>query len=180
MKKDAIFKVCIFGDGGVGKSCLVSRYLTGFFKTDTSMTIGVDFLLKMMEIDGKKVALQIWDFAGEDRFRFLLPRYADGASGAVFMFDITRNSSLKNLPEWLDVFKQGEDLHRDIPIIMIGGKLDLRDRRSVYSKDAVDLAQKHNLYDYIECSAKTGENVEILFHKLTRALMERAGMIIQH
>jgi len=176
--QDALFKVCIFGDGGVGKTCLINRYLTGIFKTDSSMTIGVDFLLKTVDIEEKRVALQIWDFAGEDRFRFLLPSYVRGASAGIFMFDITRNVSLRNLREWLGVFKKGtEELNENVPIIMVGGKLDLHDRRSVYSKDAVDLAKEFEMYDYIECSAKTGENVELIFYKMARVLTEKAGLL---
>ena len=173
-----MFKVCISGDGGVGKTCLINRYLSGIFKSNTTMTIGVDFLLKTVDIEERKVALQIWDFAGEDRFRFLLPTYVRGASAGIFMFDITRNVSLRNLKEWLEVFKKGtEFLDEEVPIIMVGGKLDLHDRRSVYSKDAVDLAKNCNLWDYIECSSKTGENVELIFYKIARALTEKAGLI---
>lgn len=173
-----MFKLCIFGDGGVGKTCLVNRYLTGIFKSNSRMTIGVDFLLKTLRIENKKVALQIWDFAGEDRFRFLLPRYVTGASSGIFMFDITRNTSLKNLPDWLEVFYDGtKDSNQKVPIIMVGGKLDLHDRRSVYSRDAVEIAREYDLYDYIECSAKTGENVDIIFYKIARNLTEMAGLI---
>ncbi|MFW9899323.1 MAG: Rab family GTPase [Candidatus Thorarchaeota archaeon] len=176
--QDAMFKICIFGDGGVGKTSLVNRYLTGLFKSNSRMTIGVDFLLKNLEIEDKKVVLQIWDFAGEDRFRFILPRYVKGASGGIFMFDITRNTSLKNLPEWLEVFYEGtKDSNQQVPIFIVGGKLDLHDRRSVYSTDAVDMAKKYDLYDYIECSAKTGENVEIIFYKIARNLTEMAGLL---
>ena len=173
-----MFKVCIFGDGGVGKTCLVNRYLTGIFKTNSTMTIGVDFLLKTLEIEDKKVALQIWDFAGEDRFRFLLPSYVIGASWGIFMFDITRVSSLNNLPKWLDVFYEGtKDSNQIVPISLVGGKLDLHDRRSVYSSDAVAMANNYELQDYIECSAKTGENVELIFYKIARQLTEIAGLI---
>ncbi|MCK4688545.1 MAG: GTP-binding protein, partial [Candidatus Lokiarchaeota archaeon] len=83
---DAMFKICIFGDGGVGKTTLVKRYMTGVFKGDSTMTIGVDFHVKKLEINGLNVSLQIWDFAGEDRFRFLLPSYVIGASGGIFMY----------------------------------------------------------------------------------------------
>ncbi len=172
-----MFKVCIFGDGGVGKTTLVNRYLTGVFKTDFTMTIGVDFLMKKLEIKNKLVSLQIWDFAGETRFRFLLPSYVRGASAGIFMFDITRQSSLKNLPKWLEVFKKGtEEREEELPIIMVGGKSDLHERRSITSKDAADIASSHNLYEYIECSAKTGENVESIFYKLSHELTDRAGI----
>ncbi len=176
--QDALIKVCIFGVGGVGKTSLVKRYLTGLFTGDSGMTLGVDFHMKKFEFHGKRVALQIWDFAGEDRFRFLLPGYVKGASGGLFMFDITRRSSLRNFDDWLQIFKEGtETMKLNVPIIMIGGKLDLHDRRSVFSKDAVDLAKKHQLLDYIECSAKTGENVELIFYKLALELTKRAGLI---
>ncbi|MFX1256967.1 MAG: Rab family GTPase [Promethearchaeota archaeon] len=176
--QDALFKVCIFGDGGVGKTCLVNRYLTGLFKTDTSITIGVDFSLKRLDIEGKKIMLQIWDFAGEDRFRFLLPSYANGASGGIYMFDITRNTSLNNLSDWLEVFRKGaNDNKNEIPIMMVGGKVDLNDRRSVFSIEAVNLAKNYSLFDYIECSAKTGQNIEIIFYKIARFLSEKAQII---
>lgn len=176
--QDALFKVCIFGDGGVGKTSLVKRYLTGLFTGDSGMTLGVDFHMKKFEFHGKRVSLQIWDFAGEGRFRFLLPGYVKGASGGIFMFDITRVSSLRNFGDWLEIFKGATgDMNMYVPIIMIGGKLDLHDRRSVFSNDAVDLAKKHELLDYIECSAKTGENVELIFYKLALELTKRAHLI---
>ena len=175
---DALFKVCIFGDGGVGKTSLVNRYLTGLFKTGTIMTIGVDFLVKSLEIQGKKVALQIWDFAGEKRFQFLLPGYVKGTSAGIFMFDITRMSSLTSLNEWLEFFKKGTDEEgENIPIMMVGGKIDLSNRRSVFSIDAKEIAQSHNILEYIECSSKTGENVEFLFNKLAQFLLKNAGMV---
>lgn len=175
---DALFKVCIFGDGGVGKTSLVNRFLTGLFKSGTIMTIGVDFLMKTLEIQGKKVALQIWDFAGEKRFQFLLPVYVKGSSAGIFMFDITRMSSLTSLNEWLEVFKKGtEEEGKNVPIMMIGGKIDLSNRRSVFSIDAKEIAQSHNLLEYIECSSKTGENVELIFHKLAQFLLKNAGIV---
>ena len=175
---DALFKVCIFGDGGVGKTSLVNRFLTGLFKTGTIMTIGVNFLLKDLEIQGKRVALQIWDFAGEKRFQFLLPGYVKGTSAAIFMFDITRMSSLTSVEEWLDVFKKGTgEEGANVPIMLVGGKMDLSDRRSVFSIDAKETAQSYNLLEYVECSSKTGENIELIFKKLALYLLKNAGML---
>ena len=175
---DALFKVCIFGDGGVGKTSLVNRFLTGFFKPGTIMTIGVDFLMKDIEIQGKRVALQIWDFAGEKRFQFILPGYVKGTSAGIFMFDITRMSSLTSLHEWLEVFKKGTDEQgANVPIMIVGGKIDLSDRRSVFSIDAKEMAQSYNLLEYIECSSKTGENIELIFTKLAQFLLKNAGLL---
>ncbi len=176
--EDALFKVVIFGDGGVGKTSLVNRYLTGVFKGDSTMTIGVDFHMKKVEIEGKRVGLQIWDFAGEDRFRFLLPSYVRGAAGGIFMYDITRYSSIKNFGEWMDVVKHGRIGEKStIPIIMSGGKLDLDDKRAISSNDAYEVAKKYQLYGFVECSAKTGENVELIFETIARVMMEKAKLL---
>ena len=174
--QDAVFKLCIFGDGGVGKTTLVNKYLTGVFKNST-MTIGIDFHIKTLVIDGIKVRLQIWDFAGEERFRFLLPSYIVGASGGIFMYDITRFSSLKNLNDWLDVLNHGASAIEDqIPILLAGGKADLADKRAIDKELGSETAKENNLCGFLECSAKTGENVDLIFETITRKIINKAGI----
>ncbi|MBD3194209.1 MAG: GTP-binding protein [Candidatus Lokiarchaeota archaeon] len=180
MTADCMFKIIMFGDGGVGKTTLVNRFLTGIFKSSTSMTIGVDFHIKKLNHRGKKVSLQIWDFAGEDRFRFLLPSYVIGASGGLFLYDITRYTSLKSFEEWLTIFRNGYNMQqpgKSLPILMIGSKLDLAFKRSVFPEQASQLAEDQNLAGYSECSAKTGENVEEVFIAITEIMMKRAGLV---
>ncbi len=168
------YKVCVFGNGGVGKTTLVNRYLTGLFKSEYKVTIGADFYMKKLNHAQKQITLQIWDFAGEDKFRFLLPSYAKGASGGIFMYDITRHSSILNIYEWLNVFKEGFDKKEiDIPLIMVGGKLDLNLKRTVSTELAIELARKNNIDDIIECSSKTGENVEEIFIKISQMMMDK-------
>jgi len=175
---DAMFKICLFGDGGVGKTTLVTRYLTGVFKGNSTITIGVDFHIKKIEVENKIVTLQIWDFAGEDRFRFLLPSYVVGASGGVFMYDITRFSTLKNFNDWINIFKKGFiGDKRQLPIIMVGGKLDLQYKRAVSTKEAFEMAKSHNLYGFVECSSKDGRNVEEIFYEMARLMLHRAELI---
>jgi len=174
---DAIFKLCIFGDGGVGKTTLVNKYLTDVFKGDTSMTIGLDFHIKIIEVDGLKVKLQIWDFAGEERFRFFLPTYMRGASGGIFMYDITRFSSIKNIDKWFNVLKDNTTVIKEgMPILLVGGKTDLEYKRAVRGDSALEMAIKHNLQGFIECSAKTGVNVENVFETIARLMMTKAGL----
>jgi Ras-related protein Rab-18 len=176
--REGAFKVCIFGDGGVGKTTLVHRYLTKVFKEDLKMTIGADFSVKELQIGGKAVVLRIWDFAGEDRFKVLLPSFAKGADGGIFMFDITRYSSIRNIDDWLSIFeKSTKDQQILIPIIIVGGKKDLENKRSVENEDASKLVEKHDLKGYFECSSKTGENVERIFEEITRKMMENAGLL---
>jgi len=166
------FKVCIFGAGGVGKTTLIRRFLTKIFEDDIKMTIGADFSVKNVEIEGKQVTLRIWDFAGEERFRVLLPSFAKGADGGIFMFDITRYSSLKEINDWLSIFEYFvSETKMKIPIIMVGGKTDLEDKRSIESEDALELSRKLNLQGYFECSAKTGNNVEEIFEHIAKIIL---------
>ena len=174
---DAMFKICLFGDGGVGKTTLITRYLTGVFRSDSEITIGVDFHVKKLEIEGKRISLQIWDFAGENRFRFLLPSYVLGASGGIFMYDITRYSSLKNFQEWLSIFKQGyKGISDQVPIIMVGSKLDLEYKRAVPKDEATDIAKNNYLFGYMECSSKDGQNVEDIFSEIARLMLKEANL----
>ena len=176
--REGAFKLCIFGDGGVGKTTLVNRYLTKVFDEDIKMTVGADFYVKDLEIDGKKVVIRIWDFGGEQRFKVLLPSFAKGADGGIFMFDITRYTSVKNVDDWLSIFEKNvREKEIEIPIIMVGGKLDLQEKRSVETGDAVELSEKYNLQGYFECSSKTGDKVEEIFESITRKMMKFTGLL---
>ncbi len=167
------FKLPIFGDAGVGKTTLTHRYLHGLFKQSYHGTIGVDFFLKKLELNGKNISLQIWDFAGEEKFRFLLPGIINGANGTIFMFDITRYVTFENLSNWLSVFKTANENHNQtVPALLVGSKTDLEGVRTVPYKEAKSFAQDNKLVGYIECSSKNGENVEELFRKITKIMME--------
>lgn len=167
---DAIFKVIIFGDAGSGKTTLLRRYVTNMFISDTQMTIGVDFEIKTINIDEKTIKLQIWDFGGEERFRFLLPRYIRGAGGGIFMYDITNYSSLIHVDDWLSVI---EEVEEEFPIILVGGKLDLEHNREVSKKEGVKIAKSRKINTLIECSSKTGENVELIFDRIAKLMLNR-------
>jgi small GTP-binding protein len=141
------------------------------------MTIGADFSIKELDIDGEVARLRIWDFAGEERFKVLLPSFAKGADGGIFMFDTTRYASLKNVNEWLSIFERSaSDQQIKIPIIMVGGKIDLVEKRSVEFEEAENLAKKNSLNGVFECSSKTGENVEYIFEFITRIMIENANL----
>ena len=107
MDVQATFKLCIFGDGGVGKTTLTRRFLTGLFDMDTKITLGASIFVKFTEIEGKRISIQIWDFGGEKQFRFLIPVYAHGSSAGIYMFDLTRMGTLSDIDDWLTFFKDG-------------------------------------------------------------------------
>ena len=139
------------------------------------MTIGVDFEVKSLEIDGKKIKLQIWDFGGEERFRFLLPTYVRGANGGLFMYDITNYSSLAHIDDWLLVVRK--EVSHDFPVIVVGGKADLAEDREVPSEDGINISKSRDMEGFIECSAKSGINVEETFEAVTRLMLKNANLI---
>ena len=167
---DYTFKILMLGDASVGKTSLTVRYVSGYFLEDLRLTIGVDFYSKITEFNGKKVKLQIWDFGGEIRFRYLLSQYCKGANGAFFLFDITNALTISHLPDWTSIVRE---VAGDIPIILIGSKLDLDEFRAVSQKEGELTALKYNLKHYIELSSKTGENVEKAFNIMTQCLFAK-------
>ena len=167
---DYTFKVLLLGDPSSGKEELVNHYISGFFLDDLKLTIGVDFYSKTQEFRGKKVKLQIWDFGDEERFRFLLHQYCKGKDAAMIMYDITNRQSLDHLPEWTQIIREHSG---DIPIMLIGNKLDLEKSREVSRDEGILTAKKYNLSAYIEISSKTGKNVEKAFEVITEILIER-------
>jgi small GTP-binding protein len=172
------FKLCIFGDGGVGKTTLTHRYMSGVFQEHYKLTIGMDFHVKKLEVDGKMISLQIWDFAGERKFRFLLPSAVLGASGALFLYDMSRFVTFKNLNDWVSIFKEAnEEEGQEVPAILIGSKLDLQERRAVPLEEGVRFANENNFFDYLECSSKSGANVDQVFEKIGRIMIQKSGLI---
>ena len=168
---DAIFKIVIFGEAGTGKVELTQRLLTNLYVTDSKMTIGVDYETKSLNIDDIRVRLQIWDFGGEERFRFLLPTYVRGARGGMFVYDITNYSTIAHIDDWLTVIKKEIRAEDIFPMLVVGNRAHLADQREVLAEDAIKIAKLRGLDGFIECSAKTGENVEEAFKALTRLIL---------
>lgn len=162
-------KIINAGDGGVGKTTLLYRYVENNFKFDTKMTIGVGFFYKEVKIDDITYGLQLWDLGGEEHFRAFLNKYVDGANGAFLMFDLTRLNTLKRIEEWVNIIRKSNP---KCPILFLGTKLDLQDEISVDDKLPLDLKAKFNFIDYLKVSSKTGYNVNHAFELLTEKVAE--------
>jgi Ras-related protein Rab-11A len=170
MTKKFILKILTAGEGGVGKTTLLHRFVEGQFSAETKMTIGVEFFLKELELDDKHCTLQLWDFGGQERFRFLLESYVLGAKGALLMFDLTRPMTLQNLEQWINIVRKGDP---SIPILFLGTKNDLKDEIMVQDEYALSFKKEFELLDYLRISSKSGENVAKAFDMLTTKILER-------
>ncbi len=174
-QRKMLFKIVVVGDGGVGKSTMVQRLTTGQF-IPQKITIGTDLATYDVLINRSfDVRLQIWDFAGERRFRLFLPNYSRGATGCLLCYDITRRTSFDSLEEWYEIVNS----NADNPIfILVGEKLDLADiRRSVEYENAEELKRKYDLDFFFETSSKNGENNKKIFETLTRSILKKKDLI---
>lgn len=152
-------KVLLLGDGRVGKTSLAVRYTHNSFSHDYKPSLGVDWLARREEINGKKVKVLIFDAAGQALFQSLRKRYYVGAHGAFVVFDVTRKPTFENLEFWINEIRS---LEHEIYLHIVGNKSDLRDMREVSYEEGKAFADSLEA-DYTETSAKSGENVTPLF-----------------
>ena len=167
------FKIVIFGDANVGKNSISGDSITNFGESNSNLTIGVNFAVKTMSVNNRRIRLQILRITSEPHFRFSVPNYFHGANGGLFIYDITNYSSLTNLVEWM-VAIQTRFREEDIfPIIVVGNKTDLSNKREVPMEEAIKFAKSIGVASYIECSFKTGKNVEKMFERLVRLMLKK-------
>ena len=165
---DYLFKVVLVGDAEVGKTSITTRFAYGTFTDGYISTLGVDFIVKSIPINNYVVKLQAWDTAGQERYAGVRPIYYRGARGALCVFDITRRQSFVNVEKWLKQIQRYSGT--DVPIILIGNKLDLTDDRKV-PKDEVDAYATQKAILYYETSAKTDFAVSDVFQKITELIL---------
>jgi uncharacterized protein len=166
-KVDFTFKVIMLGSASTGKTSLSERYINGSFNPDISLTVGVDFFVKTIDMNGKTIKLQIWDLGGERRFRFLLPTYCLGSSGALFLYDTTRKDTLNKIQDWINIVREKNG---NIPTILCGNKIDLVEHREISKEDGEAAATTNKFDSFFEVSAKTGENINKVFEKLAETM----------
>jgi len=164
----------LLGNDPIGKTSLAKRYCYNIFNPSERLTIGVDFHVKTIELNGRRLKLQIWDVGGEERFRFLLPTYCLGANAAMFLFDITNPHSLDCVAEWVQIIRQGSG---DIPIVLIGTKLHLQESRVISREEGILTAENYHFSGYAEISSVSGQNVSRTFEFLTELAINRAELV---
>jgi small GTP-binding protein len=163
MPTSKIMKVFLAGEGGVGKTTMVDRYVNGVFNPNTIMTIGTNFAVKRVQLsNGTDLTLQIWDLGGEQRFAFMIPQYIKGAEGGLLVFDTTRFTSYRNLPNWVKIIR---DTVPDMPLILVGTKIDL-ENASLDEEMYRQFAEENNMVGVVLSSSKNGAGVDDAFGRL--------------
>lgn len=167
---DYIYKVLLLGDSAVGKTCFLLRYSDDCFTENHISTIGLDYRLKMITTENNKIIkMQIWDTAGQDRFRSITKNYYKGAHGIVLMFDVTNPSSFINIKNWLIQIK--ENTSEKVKIVIVGNKIDDESQRKITNEEAKKLCEEYKL-ELFETSAKNNVGIVETFTYITNEIFK--------
>ncbi len=170
-----VFKILLLGDGGVGKTSLLRRFIDNTFDPDYQSTIGVQFMTRVVKFDNKNVKLVIWDIAGQSRHTTYRHLYYKAANGIILVYDITRYKTFENLPRWIQDAMESVDPNAKIAVL--GNKSDLEAYRAVQKELGELFSKKIDAELFSETSAKSGNNVEEAFLALAKALVKKSDEI---
>ena len=165
------FKLILGGEGGVGKTSMVHRFVDDSFQTDYKSTIGTSIMKKECDFAGldSKVRFVIWDLAGQAQFKRVRQLYLPNAEAGILVYDVTRKDTFDNIKSW---HNEAKDVSPTISLILVGNKIDLTENRVISKEQGEEMAKKLNL-SYIETSAKTGVNINDAFKMLALQMMNR-------
>jgi small GTP-binding protein len=162
-------KVILLGDSGVGKTSIIGRYIDSSFKDDYKATIQVESRIKIINEDDKtSIKLNIWDTAGQEKFRAITRQFYRDCQGAFIVFDLSRKNSFNEVRNWIDELKTHGN--NETVMMILGNKSDLTNEREVFDEDIKNEFQ--NKYKYFEVSAKNGNNVSLAFDELKKLMMQ--------
>jgi Ras-related protein Rab-6A len=156
------YKLIFLGDQNVGKSCILNRFMNDVFIEEYQATIGLDFQSKNVQIDNQDIHLLLYDTAGQEKFRSLIPMYTRDANIILLVYDISSKETFEHLPDWL---KDLNNINKnDVIFALVGNKNDLADNRQITFEEGEKYA-KENDFIFQEVSAKTGDGFSELFYK---------------
>ena len=167
------FKILTLGESGVGKTCILRRFVENKFLKNHLATIGIDFRAKTIQINGYEVKLKIWDTAGEERFRNITNQYYKGADGIILVFDLTNFDTMNKIRDWYNQIKNNTSSN-DIGLVLVANKSDLK--REVSNEECLNLSKELNIKLY-ETSALTGEGVNEIFEYITQEIINKKNYL---
>ena len=169
---EMMVKVIIIGDSSVGKTTIMSKYLKNQFNEDSKATVGVEFGSKLFKINGHNIKAQIWDTAGQEKYKAITGAYYKGSKGAFVVYDITRKDTFESVDKWINDLKASGD--PKLTIIIIGNKCDLEHRREVFMEQGEEKAKSFNCA-FLETSAFSGDNIDKAFEMMISEIFKKFG-----
>ena len=170
-----VYKLLLLGDSTVGKTCFLIKYTDQSFQDIHMATIGLDYRVKTMKLkNNKEVKIQIWDTAGQDRFRSITKNYYKGSHGIILIYDITNRRTFENVQQWISQIR--EETSQNVVIYLIGNKIDMKEERKVSTEEGKKLADELGL-PFMETSAKEGININEVFDDIVERVDKVFGNI---
>ena len=166
-------KILTIGESGVGKTCVLRRFVENKFMKNHLATIGIDFKTKTVQYGGSSIKLKIWDTAGQERFRNITNQYYKGADGIALIFDVTDRKSFDKIKEWMMQIRCNTQAD-EIGLVLMGNKCDF-ESREVTPEDGEKLGQELGI-KYYETSALDGKNINDAFNYLTGEIMKKKNL----
>ncbi|CAD25345.1 GTP-BINDING NUCLEAR PROTEIN [Encephalitozoon cuniculi GB-M1] len=174
-RRELTYKICLIGDGGVGKTTYINRVLDGRFEKNYNATVGaVNHPVTFLDDQGNVIKFNVWDTAGQEKKAVLKDVYYIGASGAIFFFDVTSRITCQNLARWVKEFQAV--VGNEAPIVVCANKIDIKNRQKISKKLVMEVLKGKN-YEYFEISAKTAHNFGLPFLHLARIFTGRPDLI---
>ena len=165
-----LYKILLLGDSTVGKTCFLLRYTDDTFLDLHMATIGLDYRLKTMILDDHRIVkVQLWDTAGQDKFRAITRNYYKGAGGIILIYDVTNIKSFENIKKWINEIK--EEISEKVTIVLIGNKIDNEGERKISKDQGEKLASEYGV-QFFETSAKTGQGINESVFYLVQKIVE--------
>ena len=168
-----VIKLVAVGDGGVGKTTMLNVLVKGIYDDETKMTVGFDIFSKEVLIDGRAYSVVIWDLGGQDRFKFFLHQENDifikGTQGVLLIFDLTRFQPLEEFKFWVNLCRKE---NFNIPILLIGSKLDLDEQIVYKDSDLEEMKEEFKCIEWIRISSKTRENLDKIFKLILTPILK--------
>ena len=174
--KSLQLKILVLGEGRIGKTCLIERYVNRTFKENYIATIGMDIRNKKLEINKRDFNITINDTAGQERFRSLTKMFYKGADGILVGFDLTEPKTLQLVDFWIQEIEINKSKEHPISLVLFGNKCDDKENIKVKQEDIKKMQEKHKL-EYFETSAKDGTNVRAIFEHLTKITLKSRGFL---
>ena len=179
------FKILTLGESGVGKTCILSRFVENKFSKNLLLTIGIDFKIKTINLKGNKIKLKIWDTSGQERFRNMTNQYYKGADGIVLVYDLTNRKTMEKIKDWMNQIQLNTTLS-EVSLVLVGNKNDLN--RVISNEESTNLSQELGIKSF-ETSALTGDGINDIFQYLTMEIINKKklddcntskGMVLQN